>query len=609
MEVGAFGLGSGSRHRDDAYCNQAEIYRVNNTSKNAPGREVYGVLSLPCDGGPSGGYLAVQNNGDAFFGRSNIASNGVTWFQAYTTKFKPTAADVGALTDAQAAQKYAFRSYKVNGKPLSGDVNLVAGDVNAWNKTEADARYVKRVGDDMAGPLKLPRLVFPDVVPVDGDNDLKRPDGFVLETLGDQSKNYPLTGGKLGNLITFKANMYRNVQFAIGSGNTEFWLRSLREDSPQTAKNWARVYTTDYKPSITDVKAADHSNNFAARMGVSRVLSGADRPTSAGVWSVENSTWAPKAWGSLYVTTNQSNLSTASGNGKFIHYLFIAHGATNKIYVGTDVNGSFSGWESYLPTTGGQLSGVLKTSAEIQSTSSDNYRIVAGDYGTFWRNDGNSLYLLLTKAKDQYGTWNNLRPLSVDVKTGQVTFAHFVGMNDSLTVNKYIRADKNISVGEDLYVDRNATVTGTLKVGNSTHASDGNIMGSRWGNKWLWDAVIEQVNGRVDWGTFNREVGARATTDYVNSRSNVAGGRGGWWYKDEVTGLIFQGGVVTRAADVTWVGFPRGYQRECFGVQMTLISRWSDSTANLEARDAQNGGFNAVLFEHEHQAYWWAVGV
>ncbi|WP_035424097.1 hypothetical protein, partial [Asticcacaulis benevestitus] len=94
-------------------------------------------------------------------------------------------------------------------------------------------------------------------------------------------------------------------------------------------------------------------------------------------------------------------------------------------------------------------------------------------------------------AKDQYGPWNNLRPFSVDVKTGNVTFAHFVGINDSLTVNKYIRVDKNISVGEDLWVDRNATVAGTLTVGNSTHASDGNIMGSRWGNKWLWDAVIE----------------------------------------------------------------------------------------------------------------------
>ncbi len=613
MEVGAFGLGSGSRHREDAYCNQAEIYRVNNTSKNAPGREVYGVLSLPCDGGPSGGYLAVQNNGDAFFGRSNIASNGVTWFQAYTTKFKPTAADVGALTDAQAAKKYALRSFKVNGKPLSGDVNLVAGDVNAWNKTEADARYVKRVGDDMTGPLKLPRLVFPSEVSIDGDNDLKRPDGFALEQLGDQSKNYPLTGGKLGNLITFKVNMYRNVQFAIGSGNTEFWLRSLREDSPQTAKNWARVYTTDYKPTITDVQAADHSNNFAARMGVSRVLTGADRPTSAGVWSVENSSWAPKAWGSLYVTTNQSNLSTASGNGKFIHYLFIAHGATNKIYVGTDVNGSFSGWESYLPTTGGQLSGVLKTSAEIQSTSSDNYRIVAGDYGSFWRNDGNSLYLLLTKAKDQYGTWNNLRPLSVDVKTGQVTFAHAVGMNSNLTINGAFRADKNVSIGEDLWVDRNATVTGTLKVGNSTHASDGNIMGSRWGNKWLWDAVIEQVSGRVDWGTFNREVGARATIDYVNSRSAVAGGRNAWWYKDEVTGFIIQGGVVNRGDYANRVGFPRGYVRECFGVQLTLASSngswFGDSRVNIQARDLDNNGFNAMMDGQEQVVFWQSVGV
>ncbi len=30
-----------------------------------------------------------------------------------------------------------------------------------------------------------------------------------------------------------------------------------------------RVFTTDFKPTLTDVKAADHSNNFAARMGFS----------------------------------------------------------------------------------------------------------------------------------------------------------------------------------------------------------------------------------------------------------------------------------------------------------------------------------------------------
>ncbi|MGK8676426.1 phage tail protein [Serratia marcescens] len=620
MEVGAFGLGGeGTGY---ALTSDTELMAALKARGSCFFRNTKDITMVPTWGagiftraGDANGLVAINPfNGNvtaAGFTDANLTSPKINVL--YGTANKPTAADVGALTDAQAAQKYALRSYKVNGKPLSGDVNLVAGDVNAWNKTEADARYVKRVGDDMTGPLKLPRLVFPYVVPVDGDNDLKRPDGFALETLGDQSKNYPLTGGKLGNLITFKANMYRNVQFAIGSGNTEFWLRSLREDSPQTAKNWARVYTTDYKPSISDVKAADHSNNFAARMGISRVLSGADRPTSAGVWSVENSSWAPKAWGSLYVTTNQSNLSTASGNGKFIHYLFIAHGATNKIYVGTDVNGSFSGWESYLPTTGGQLSGVLKTSAEIQSTSSDNYRIVAGDYGTFWRNDGNSLYLMLTKAKDQYGTWNNLRPLSVDVKTGQVTFAHAVGMNSNLTINGAFRADKNVSIGEDLWVDHNATVAGTLKVGNSTHASDGNIMGSRWGNKWLWDAVIEQVSGRVDWGTFNREVGARATTDYVNSRSAVAGSRNAWWYKDEVTGFIIQGGVVNRADYATRVNFPRGYVRECFGVQLTLTNangNWfGDSRVNIQARDLDNNGFNAMMDSQEQVVLWQSVGV
>lgn len=360
MEVGAFGLGSGSRHREDAYCNQGEIYRVNGSSKNAPGGGVYGVLSLPCDGGPSGAYMAVQNNGNAFFGRSNIAENGVTWFQAYTTKFKPTAADVGAwskteadgrflmlsggtvkklaikpgnaetegstlniegnqhtplvmsrlsaqgnlsigfqvagkalmrlgvgaddelhwgaeanqasnpriyttakpptaqetgaLTDAQAVQKYALRSIKVNGKPLSGDVNLLAGDVNAWNKTEADSRYVKQTGDTMKGALTLPRIVFPNENTANADDDLNRENGFTVESLvATTNKGYPVPGG-MGVLFTGKVNEYRNVQFAVGSGDMAFYLRSMRKDSAASLR-WARVYTTDYKPTAADVGA------------------------------------------------------------------------------------------------------------------------------------------------------------------------------------------------------------------------------------------------------------------------------------------------------------------------------------------------------------------
>lgn len=71
-----------------------------------------------------------------------------------------------------------------------------------------------------------------------------------------------------------------------------------------------------------------------------------------------------------------------------------------------------------LPIAGGELTGIVKTSAEIQSTTQDNYRIISGDYGIYWRQDGNSLYLMLTNAGDQYGGYNGFRPIRVDLANG-----------------------------------------------------------------------------------------------------------------------------------------------------------------------------------------------
>lgn len=93
----SYGWGMGPQHRDNAYNNVAMVYRVNGTSTNAPGPNVYGVISLPCDGGPSTSYLAVQNSGRAFFGYSNKPENGVIWTEAYTVKNPPTADVIGAV--------------------------------------------------------------------------------------------------------------------------------------------------------------------------------------------------------------------------------------------------------------------------------------------------------------------------------------------------------------------------------------------------------------------------------------------------------------------------------------------------------------------------------
>ncbi|MNG64361.1 Tail fiber protein [compost metagenome] len=130
---------------------------------------------------------------------------------------------------------------------------------------------------------------------------------------------------------------------------------------------WARIYTDKFKPTAADIKAADWTSNFAAKMGVARVLTGTNKPTSPGVWSVENNTWTPYPFGTLYVTTNNADLSVTSATDKFIHYLFIAHGTGNKLFVATDVNGTFGGWFDYVSSKGGTFSGLI-TAPNFAST-------------------------------------------------------------------------------------------------------------------------------------------------------------------------------------------------------------------------------------------------
>lgn len=120
MEVGAFGFGAGIKHHADAYSNLGEIYRVNNLSKNAPGSGTYGVLNLPCDGGPSSGYLAIQNSAAAYIGISTVPEKPLSWYRIYTTAYKPTAADVGAYSKAEADGKFV----KQSGDTITGGLTV-----------------------------------------------------------------------------------------------------------------------------------------------------------------------------------------------------------------------------------------------------------------------------------------------------------------------------------------------------------------------------------------------------------------------------------------------------------------------------------------------------
>ncbi|WP_425323145.1 tail fiber protein, partial [Escherichia coli] len=58
---------------------------------------------------------------------------------------------------------------------------------------------------------------------------------------------------------------------------------------------------------------------------------------------------------------------------------------------------------------------------EIVARGGNQLRMIGGDYGAFWRNDGRITYLLFTARGDQYGGWNDLRPIMIDNATGEFT--------------------------------------------------------------------------------------------------------------------------------------------------------------------------------------------
>jgi hypothetical protein len=85
------------------------------------------------------------------------------------------------------------------------------------------------------------------------------------------------------------------------------------------------------------------------------------------------------------------------------------------------------------------ITGTKTVSSELRltHTGAGQARMVTGNYGVIFRNDGSSMYMLVTASGDQYGSWNSLRPFAFNVATGLVTMSNGVSItgNSSLTGN------------------------------------------------------------------------------------------------------------------------------------------------------------------------------
>lgn len=118
----------------------------------------------------------------------------------------------------------------------------------------------------------------------------------------------------------------------------------------------------------------------------------------------------------------------------------------------------------------GVISGVLnstghiRTTGEFQTTMANGLRIVQGNYGFFIRNDGNHTYFMLTNSGDQYGNWNDLRPIRIDHTNGRVYCDN--GITGSLS--------GNAATATKLATARNIALSGHV-TGNANFDGSGNI--------------------------------------------------------------------------------------------------------------------------------------
>lgn len=121
----------------------------------------------------------------------------------------------------------------------------------------------------------------------------------------------------------------------------------------------------------------------------------------------------------------------------------------NRIYLEWDNADLGASWQ------GSKL--AFTPEGEVVSSSSNGFRIVYGDYGAFFRNDGGTLYLMLTGKGDPWGGWNSLRPFSVNLVTGKVA------MSAGLEVLTRPRGDNSNDAASTGFV-QDATGTRTAEV-------------------------------------------------------------------------------------------------------------------------------------------------
>ena len=112
-------------------------------------------------------------------------------------------------------------------------------------------------------------------------------------------------------------------------------------------------------------------------------------------------------------------------------------------YSQRNVNGSIS----FNFNGAAEVRGAISAHGEIVSRAANGLRIAYGNFGAFWRNDGKTLYLMLTNSGDSLGNYNSLRPLYVNLTTGAIQSGTPLSVYNTITASEQITAGKEMVAG------------------------------------------------------------------------------------------------------------------------------------------------------------------
>ncbi|HHO9822602.1 TPA: tail fiber protein [Escherichia coli] len=454
------------------YANDEVIVRSQNALRMIAGD--YGVIWRN-DGANT--YLLMTDKGDQYGGWNGLRPFAVNNATGEVTINTPLNSPKGVKGNSDTATKLQT-ARKISGVPFDGstDITLTAAHV---------AAFARRATGSYADA-----------------------DGGVPWNAESGAYNVTRTGDSyiLANFYTGVGSC-RTLQIKAHYKNGGLFYRSSR-DGYGFESGWEQVYTTGFMPQPADINAPTAAAGWL-NSGNGTAFTTAQFIT----WLNNQGAFTNKHWiarcswtyaNNNYIDDTGCGRIDLSGsvievfsNKTTSHYTIrvtttttSGHGGVNNaefiyVYNGSDYA---PGWRrSYntrnkptasdvgaLPLSGGTLSGGLTSSGEIVSKYANGFRIAYGNYGFFIRNDGGSTYFMLTASGDTLGSWNSLRPITINNTSGAVSIGN--GLNVTGGVNGSLNG--NASTATKLQTARNINgvkFDGSDDININTLASRGRV--------------------------------------------------------------------------------------------------------------------------------------